>query len=58
MRSEGQLFWRLLERTGLYKAKLALEDLARDIAWFAPAAGGVPETGVDLKVNQVAEATV
>ena len=35
-------------------AKRVLADVAREIAFFAPAAQGVPETGVSLKVNALA----
>jgi len=52
--SEGSLLWRLLGNSGLYQAHRVLEDLAREIAYFAPATGRIPETGVDLKVNQLA----
>jgi hypothetical protein len=33
-----------------------LDDVAREIGYFAPAVGPIPETGVDLKVNQLATA--
>jgi NADH-quinone oxidoreductase subunit G len=51
---EGQLFWQLTGRTGLFQAKQVLADVAREIPFFAPAAGEIPELGVDLKVNQLA----
>ncbi|MEQ8788727.1 MAG: molybdopterin-dependent oxidoreductase [Pirellulaceae bacterium] len=50
---EGQLYWRLLERPGLYNAAAVLGDVAREIGYFAAAAEAVPETGLDLKVNLV-----
>ena len=43
--TEGQLFWRLLGRNGLYKPRQVLEEVAREIAYFAAAAEPVPPTG-------------
>lgn len=51
---EGPLFWRLSNKTGLYHARTVLADVSREIVYFAAAAGGVPEHGVDLKVNLLA----
>jgi NADH-quinone oxidoreductase subunit G len=51
---EGQLFWQLTGRSGLYQAKQVIGDLAREILFFAPAMSGVGELGVDLKANQLA----
>lgn len=51
---EGQLYWQLLGKPGLYKGATVLADVAREIAYFAAATEGVPETGVDLKVVQLA----
>ena len=51
---EAQVYWRLLGQTGIYQPRVALDELARDIAYFAPAAGEVPPLGVDLKVAQLA----
>lgn len=53
--TEGQLYWQLLKRPGLYRARQVLDDVAREMAYFSAAAEGVPEVGVDLKVNQLAE---
>jgi NADH-quinone oxidoreductase subunit G len=55
---DGQVYWRLLERPGLYTPGDALQELAREIAYFSAALGTIPETGVDLKVNQLAAAAV
>jgi NADH-quinone oxidoreductase subunit G len=55
-KSEGSLLWQLLGNSGLYQARKVLEEVVREIAFFAPAAGEVPETGVDLRVNMLAEA--
>ena len=56
--TEGQLYWRLLGRAGLYDPPAVLAELARAIAYFAPAAGPIPAVGVDLKVNQLANSAV
>jgi NADH-quinone oxidoreductase subunit G len=50
---DGSLAWQLLGRTGLYNARQVLDELARENAFFASAAGGVPEHGVALKVTEV-----
>src|SRR5207237_2869215 len=55
--TEGQLFWQLLKKPGLYRAKTVLDDVSRELAYFSAAAQGVPEVGLDLKVNQLAEAS-
>ena len=52
--TDGKLYWQLLKKPGLYNAKRVLADIAREIAFFAPAAEGVPDTGLDLKVNALA----
>jgi len=54
VRTEASLYWELLGRRGLYNAKTVLEELARTMAYFSAALGGVPETGLDLKVNMLA----
>ncbi|MCA9212410.1 MAG: 2Fe-2S iron-sulfur cluster binding domain-containing protein [Planctomycetales bacterium] len=51
---EGQLYWRMLGRSGLYNAKSMLTEIAREIPYFSAASGGVPNLGVDLKINQLA----
>jgi NADH-quinone oxidoreductase subunit G len=54
VRTEGQLYWQLLKRPGLYNARDVLAEVAREIGYFSAAAGGVPEHGIDLRVNQLA----
>lgn len=54
VKSEGPLLWQLGRRTGLYQARKVLDDLARDVGYFAAASGPVPETGIDLKINLLA----
>ncbi|HMC11472.1 MAG TPA: molybdopterin-dependent oxidoreductase, partial [Pirellulaceae bacterium] len=53
--TEGQLYWQLLKKPGLYSAKTVLDDIAREMAYFSAAAQGVPDVGVDLKVKMLAE---
>ena len=51
---DGQLYWRLLNRAGLYQPRRVLDDIAREIPYFAVATDPVPSVGVDLKLNQLA----
>jgi len=53
--TEGQLYWQLLKKPGLYKAASVLGDVTREIAYFSAATEGVPAVGVDLKINRIAE---
>ena len=55
---EGQLYWQLTGRVGLYNGRKVMEDVARSIAYFAPAAAGVGEKGIDLKANRLADQQV
>ncbi|MEX2175203.1 MAG: molybdopterin-dependent oxidoreductase [Pirellulaceae bacterium] len=55
---EGQLYWQLLGRSGLYRASDVLAELARENITFSAAAQGVPAVGVDLKINQLAAAEI
>ena len=52
--SEGQLYWRLLGRRGLYNAPQVLREVADEIVYFSAALGPDPAVGVDLKVKQLA----
>jgi NADH-quinone oxidoreductase subunit G len=56
VRSEGSLYWEVLGREGLYNARSMLDEVARQIIYFSAAAGPVPEVGIDLKVNLLADA--
>jgi len=40
---------------GLYNSRTVLDQVAREIQYFAAAAGEVPETGIDLRVNLLAQ---
>ncbi|MEX2121976.1 MAG: 2Fe-2S iron-sulfur cluster-binding protein [Pirellulales bacterium] len=54
---EGQLYWRLLDRPGLFQPKQVLAEVANDIMYFSAAADGVSPVGIDLKLNRLAAAT-
>jgi NADH-quinone oxidoreductase subunit G len=54
VRPEGSLYWQLLGRKGLYDSRAVLDDLSRQILYFAVAAGPIPDVGVDLKLNRLA----
>jgi NADH-quinone oxidoreductase subunit G len=53
---EGQLYWRLLEMPGLFNSRRLLSEVAATIPYFSVAGGEIPDTGVDLKINQLAAA--
>ena len=50
---EGHVYWRLLQRSGLYDAAAVMQEVSREILYFSAAAGGVSELGVNLKANQL-----
>ena len=56
VRVEAGVYWELLGMTGLVKARRVLDEVAREIPYFAAAAEPVGPLGVDLKAGQVAEA--
>ncbi|HEY3966585.1 MAG TPA: molybdopterin-dependent oxidoreductase [Planctomycetaceae bacterium] len=49
---DGQTFCDLLGRKGLYQASAVLAELAGAVPFFARAAGGVPEAGLNLATGQ------
>lgn len=55
VRPEGSLLWDLSARTGLYDAAALLSEAAAEILFFHLARGPIPDTGVDLKANRLAE---
>ena len=57
VRPEGSLYWELLGREGLYDARAVLSEAAAEIPYFRAAAGPVPDVGVNLKVNLLADAS-
>jgi predicted molibdopterin-dependent oxidoreductase YjgC len=58
VRPEGSLFWELLARAGLYHARQVLSEVAAEIGYFHVAGGPVPDDGVNLKVNLLAQEAV
>jgi NADH-quinone oxidoreductase subunit G len=52
--SQGQLYWRMLGRPGLFDASAARREAAREIAALSAAAGEIPPLGMDLRVNMLA----
>ena len=50
---EGQLYWRLLGKKGIYSASDVLSEVAAKIPFFGAATGEIPATGLDLRVNQL-----
>jgi len=55
VRPEGSLYWQLLDMPGLYDARTILSEVAAEIAYFNAAGGPIPEVGIDLKVNLLAD---
>jgi len=55
VRPEASLYWQMLGRKGLYNSRAVLDDLSREVLYFAPAAGPLPETGLDMKINKLAK---
>ena len=51
---EGRLYWNMLGRRGLYDPVAVRRQLAESSPAFAPLGGDMPETGVDLRVRQLA----
>jgi NADH-quinone oxidoreductase subunit G len=51
---EGQLYWRLLERPGMFNTRHVLSEVAAAIPYFSVAGGEFSDLGVDLKINQIA----
>jgi NADH-quinone oxidoreductase subunit G len=56
VRAEGSLYWELLEMEGLYNARAVLEEVAKEILYFSAAGRPLPEAGIDLRVNLLADA--
>jgi NADH-quinone oxidoreductase subunit G len=57
VRVEASVYWQLLGRTGMYKARRVLTELAAEIPFFAAAGGPIPDVGIDLKINLLASKT-
>jgi NADH-quinone oxidoreductase subunit G len=54
---EGHVYWQMLGRPGLYNPRAVLNEVAREILFFATAAEPISAVGVDLKLNLLAGAT-
>jgi NADH-quinone oxidoreductase subunit G len=55
VRSEGSLLWEMSGRKGLYDAQAVMSEVTREILYFSAAIRGVPDVGIDLKVNLLAD---
>jgi NADH-quinone oxidoreductase subunit G len=55
VRPEGSLYWELLGNQGLYNARTVLDEVARKIIYFSAATGAIPDVGLDLRVNMLAQ---
>ncbi|HEY2760141.1 MAG TPA: 2Fe-2S iron-sulfur cluster-binding protein [Pirellulales bacterium] len=53
---EGHLYWAMLGMLGLYNPRKVLDEVATEIVYFNAAGGEIPPVGIDLRVNQLAEA--
>jgi NADH-quinone oxidoreductase subunit G len=56
VRVEAGVYWELLGRGGMTKARRVLDDVAREIPFFSAAAGEVGSLGVELKDFEAATA--
>ncbi len=55
VRVEAGVYWQLLGETGLVKVRAALDEVAREIAFFTAAAEPVGPLGIDLKAGAAVE---
>ncbi len=55
VRAEAGLLWQMSGRKGLYSYRAVLDDLCREVLYFAPAAGPLPDVGLDMKINKLAK---
>jgi NADH-quinone oxidoreductase subunit G len=53
--TEGSLLWTMLGRRGLYNSRVVLDEIAREILYFSAIVGPVPEIGIDLRSNLLAD---
>jgi NADH-quinone oxidoreductase subunit G len=56
VRVEAGVYWELLSMPGMIKARRVLDEVAREIPFFAAAIDPVGPLGVDLKTGKLAEA--
>jgi NADH-quinone oxidoreductase subunit G len=52
---DGQIFWQMLGKPGLFNSRAVLSEVAAEILFFEAAGAEVPETGVDLRAKLLAE---
>ena len=52
---EGSLYWQLAKMKGLYQPQTVLGEVARKIGYFSAATREIPEIGIDLKSNLLAQ---
>ena len=55
VRPEAQLYWQMLGLPGLYNSRSILDEVSRNIGFFSAATCEIPETGLDLRVNLLAD---
>ena len=55
VRPEGSLLWELCGYQGLYQSRQILSEVAAEVGYFHAAGGEIPDVGVNLKVNLLAE---
>jgi NADH-quinone oxidoreductase subunit G len=55
VRTEGSLYWELLNNPDLYNSRNTLDEISRNIIYFSAATDSIPDVGVDLKVNLLAK---
>lgn len=56
VRVESGVYWELLSKPGLVKARRVLDEVAREIPFFSAVLDPVGPLGVDLKAPVLAEA--
>jgi len=49
------LYWQMLGLPGLYNSRSILDEVSRNIGFFSAATCEIPETGLDLRVNLLAD---
>ncbi len=54
-RPEGQVYWELLRRPGLYQPQEVLQELADQVVAFQAVVVPVPQTGIDLHLPLLAQ---
>ncbi len=55
VRPEGELLWEMLGGRGLYRARSVLDEVAREILYFSAAVRPIPDVGLNLKIDLLAD---